>query len=153
MNQTTNNVKIRKFRVEDIKKILKLERECFKEPYDFLTFIYFWRRDPNGFLVAEADNDVIGYVIANSRFFRKEEGEIVSIAVKPKYRRKGIGKRLMLEAIRYLKSKGVKRVGLEVREGNKEAISFYELIGFKKAYVIPRYYSDGENAVKMFKQI
>ena len=139
---------IRRFEPKDIPEVLKIERASFKDPYEMSTFLYLWKVEPEGFLVAEVKGKVIGYVMAYSR---DEEGEIVSISVMPEFRRKGIGRKLMEEAIEYLKGKGVTKVGLEVRKGNEEAIDFYERLGFEKAYSIPKYYPDGEDGVKMVR--
>jgi ribosomal-protein-alanine N-acetyltransferase len=139
---------IRRFELKDIPQVLRIERTSFKNPYDISTFLYFWEAEPEGFLVAEMRGRVVGYVMASSR---NGEGEILSISVMPEFRRKGIGRRLMERAIEYLRGKGVDRIGLEVREGNEEAIKFYEKLGFKRAYKIPKYYPDGEDGIRMIR--
>lgn len=141
-------IKVRKFGMEDMPEVLEIEKRSFKDPYDMSTFLYFWGVEPEGFFVAEADGKVVGYVIASSH-----DGEIVSISVLPEFRRRGIGRRLMEEAMEYLEEKGVRRIELIVGVGNVEAIRFYEGLGFKKVSIIPRYYSDGEDGIKMVKTL
>lgn len=140
-------IKVRKFRIEDMPEVLEIEKRSFKNPYDIQTFLYLWAVEPEGFFVAEVDGKVVGYVIASSR-----KGEIVSIAVMPELRRRGIGRRLMKEAMGYLERKGVKRVELMVRIGNVGAIKFYEGLGFKKVCIIPKYYLD-EDGIKMVRTL
>lgn len=138
---------MRKFEFEDISRILEIERRSFKDPYDISTFLLFWALDPDGFLVAEVNGSVVGYVIASHR-----DEEIVSIAVMPEFRRKGVGRRLMEEAMEYLKGKGARKAELMVRVGNVGAIKFYEGLGFEKVGVVPKYYGN-EDGIKMVRML
>ncbi len=81
-------------------------------------------------------------------------GHLVSIAVMPGYRRRGIGKALLAETIRVMKEVyNVDSIYLEVRVSNAPAISLYEKFGFKKVRIIYAYYDDGENAYVMVKRL
>ena len=77
------------------------------------------------------EEEILGYVVYTP------EGHIISIAVDPRHRRKGIGTCLVKEAIG--NSKG-EFMWAEVRESNTGAQAFYEKLGFRKKGVIPRYY-------------
>ena len=57
-------------------------------------------------------------------------GEIWGIYILPEYWRKGIGRRLVEEAERMLKSRGYEIAVLWVLEGNQQARQFYEAMGF-----------------------
>lgn len=72
------------------------------------------------------------------------EGEIYDIAVDPKFRRRGVGEKLLEETL-----KDCERAFLEVRESNLPAIGLYEKMGFKGGGLRKKYYSDGENALVM----
>ena len=68
-----------------------------------------------------------------------EEGEILNLAVRPKERRKGEGRRLVERLLEGYRLGEVSRVFLEVRESNSGAMAFYERLGFhavgrRKAY-------------------
>lgn len=52
------------------------------------------------------------------------------LAVEPSHRRRGFGRALMDEAERRLSGLGCPKVNLQIRAENKEAIAFYERIGF-----------------------
>ena len=79
-------------------------------------------------------------------------GHVISIAVLPEHRKKGIGSSLLGEAIRLMKAKyDVDAVYLEVRVSNYDAINLYEKFGFRKARIIRSYYRDGEDAYVMVK--
>ncbi len=62
-----------------------------------------------------------------------DEGEILTIMVAPRYRRQGLGRRL-LEEIRYnLEVKGVRTIFLEVAAQNNAGIALYRQQGFCEA--------------------
>jgi ribosomal-protein-alanine N-acetyltransferase len=138
-------IKIREFKLSDLSQIVKLERECFKDPYNRFVFLILYKIFPKGFLVAEIDGKIVGYI---SLIKFRSKASLVSVAVSKSFRRRGIGERLVREVIERVKGK-VKAVELEVRISNKEAISLYEKIGFVTIKRIKHYYLDGEDALKM----
>jgi ribosomal-protein-alanine N-acetyltransferase len=83
-----------------------------------------------------------------------KQGHVVSIAVLPEYRRRGIATALMLRAMDSMKNKyGAAEVYLEVRVSNEPAIRLYEKLGFKKVKVLRGYYLDGEDAYLMAREL
>ena len=85
---------------------------------------------------------------------RDPRGHVISIAVLPEHRRRGIATALMKEALsRMAERYGATECYLEVRVSNKPAISLYEKLGFRKADTIPHYYLDGEDAYLMKKSL
>ncbi len=78
---------------------------------------------------------------------------MVSIAVMPQSRRKGIASALIkksLEGIEYYKGK---QCFLEVRVTNEAGISLYKKLGFEITRTVNGYYSDGEDAYVMTKRL
>lgn len=59
------------------------------------------------------------------------EGQIFMLGVDPAYRGRGIGKRLLLASLAYLKGKGLKAAGLFVDSENELALALYRSIGFE----------------------
>ncbi len=125
--------------------ILRIENKAFpKSPYNRFTFLYFARIYPDNFLVfVHEDEDkgkslIVGYII----FY--PEGHIVSIAVHPAYRRRGIGTELVAVALKRTSGKA----SVEVRTSNEVAKKFYMHLGFSIQTIIPDYYGD-EDAVVM----
>ena len=56
--------KIRKFKREDIQKILEIEAEAFpKTAYPKETFLYYAKRFPGCFLILESADGMAGYII------------------------------------------------------------------------------------------
>ena len=81
-------------------------------------------------------------------------GHLVSIAVAPGYRGKGVGSSLLSETIRVLRDHyRVESVYLEVRVSNAPAIRLYEKFGFKRSRIVRKYYRDGEDAYVYVKRL
>lgn len=70
------------------------------------------------------------------------EMEILKLAVVPEYRRRGIGRQILSDAIGCFDSSGEKKIYLEVRSHNRAAIALYESRGFVRSGVRKRYYAD-----------
>ncbi|MGI9352824.1 MAG: ribosomal protein S18-alanine N-acetyltransferase [Rhizobiaceae bacterium] len=73
-----------------------------------------------------------------------DEAEIISVAVKPSARRKGIARQLMDAAIRQLNSDRVKFLFLEVDMTNEVAIHLYRKMGFREIGNREAYYTDDQ---------
>lgn len=73
---------------------------------------------------------------------------LISIAVLPEFRQRGIGTALIQTLITRLDSY-VTQLRLEVKEGNAEALNLYAQLGFKNVGFIDGYYADGSPAIKM----
>ncbi len=154
-------VTIRLARREDLSRIIEINRKCLPENYPEWFFEDHLRNWGKAFYVADVGGGVVGYVMTRVEhgvgvivkgFIKR--GHIVSLAVLPEYRRRGIGTRLMQAALKSLKEEyGAREAYLEVRVSNTPAIRLYEKLGFKKVYVIPHYYLDGEDAYLMAREL
>lgn len=82
-----------------------------------------------------------------------DESDIETVFVKSEFRRRGIAKSLIKKAESFLLDLAVKKVFLEVRENNIPAKSLYQDLGYNKISVRKGYYSDGENATIMAKEL
>lgn len=79
-------------------------------------------RDPDLFLVAEKNNEIIATVIGA---FDGRRGMIYHLATHEKFRGQGIGAMLLAEVEKRLQAKGCLKCYLHVLEDNAEAIQFY----------------------------
>ncbi|RLG37071.1 ribosomal-protein-alanine N-acetyltransferase [Methanosarcinales archaeon] len=134
-------VRIRRFERRDLDDIMEIEKKAFpKTPYSRFTFMFYAFALPRNFLVCEDEERkrVVGYIIFH------DDGHVVSVAVHPSMRRKGIGRALMNEVLKRTGGKAV----VEVRESNETAIKFYKKLGFTFKTRIPNYYGD-EDALIM----
>ncbi len=141
-------IKIREFSLSDLPEVLEIERISFpkKQAYSKSRFERYCQKHPESFIVAESENRVVGYTIGKPK---NRSSKIISLAVKPDFRQKGIGRKLTNSLISLFKKRGAKAVFLEVRTGNKTAISFYKNLGFKILKEIKNYYRNGDNAYSM----
>lgn len=146
---------IRKFKPEDLDQVMYINRTCLPENYSTYFFVDLYKNFPETFIVAEEDGQIVGYIMCRiesgfSRFSLIKRGHVISIAVLPSHRRKGIGETLLKEALQaMINHYGVKECYLEVRVSNMPAINLYKKVGFKIEKTIRRYYADGENAYLM----
>jgi len=145
----SSRLRVRHARPTDTERVVGIERRCFTNPNPTLLANVCGAVD--GFLVAETDDGIAGYVLFTpSSAFR---ARILSLAVAPEHRRKGVGTRLMHGAFDVLRERGFENVGLEVRVSNAPAQSLYDDLGFAPAGVEEGYYDDGEDAYLMEKEL
>ncbi len=81
----------------------------------------------------QKDERVLGYIIFS------RNGHLISIAVHPHHRRRGIGRRLVLRA---MKTPHLKKLWAEVRRSNQGAQAFYSKMGFQVNRRVPNYYGN-----------
>ncbi len=94
------------------------------------------QRDPDLFLVAEADGKIVGTVIGG---FDGRRGLLYHLAVEADYRKQGIGSLLMDEVERRLKAKGCLKCYLMVTAENENAMRFYESLGWERMDTVHTY--------------
>ena len=146
---------MRTFTVEDLNRVMGINFECLPENYSSSFYRELFSRFPETFVVAEADGDIQGYIMCRvERGFSKLRNlsparllHVVSIAVREPYRRRGIAKALMFEAMRRgAATYEASECYLEVRVGNEPAVKLYEALDFTKTKRNYGYYLDGEDA-------
>lgn len=158
MQETFN---LRKFTINDLRSVVHINAVCLPENYTDFFYIDLYQRFPETFIVAEEDGEIVGYIMCRVELglsnigFKGllKKGHIVSIAVLPQYRQKGIGKALVSKAMEGMLLYGAKQCFLEVRVANTEAISLYKKLGFEVTRTIHGYYADGEDAYLMSKKL
>ncbi len=152
---------LRQFRIEDLDRVIYINRECLPENYSSYFFIDLFKRFPETFIIAEENGDIVGYIMCRIESgmpdFRRLKipkiGHIISIAVLPGYRNRGIGRALISKALEAMKLYNAEECYLEVRVSNTPAINLYRKLGFKVSRRIRGYYSDGEDAYLMNKKL
>lgn len=88
---------------------------------------WLFRHARGAFWVARAGRDPVGFLALEEM---EPVPEIHEIAVDPEWQGKNVARKLMQEALNYLKEKGYARVGLWVGEHNLRAQRFYQRLGF-----------------------
>lgn len=150
----TGPIKVRRFIPADSKSVSEIEEASSKYLTPMLQLSRFYEIITEGFLVAEIENKVVGYVIGN--LIDESEGHILAIATAPKYRRRGVGTALLHAVVAALKDKGAKKVRLELKLNNTDARKFYSGLGFKELQIARNYYEMRgytEDALIMAKEV
>jgi len=138
----------RRFRLRDMERILEIEAASFgPDAYDRKLFAEFFHTCGGLFLVAVRGTRVLGYVITHVSGQRPGLAELVSIAVDPAARGRGVASALLESSLRRLRRRRVTRYTLAVRECNRPARAFYAKYGFQKLRKLPGYYEDGEDGL------
>lgn len=86
-------------------------------------------------LIAEMDGEIIGYasseIIKNQSWVKhKRQGHLYNLYVKPKYQRKGIGKKLLEKSLEWFKQRAVKDIKILCYVKNTLAQKLYKKYGF-----------------------
>jgi len=101
-------------------------------------------------LVARRADELAGFAIMG---FGEEAVHLNLLAVEPRFRRAGLGRRM----VRWLEESalvaGTFEVSLEVRASNAIARQFYRALGYSEADVLPGYYERLEDAVRMTRDL
>ncbi|HYV09158.1 MAG TPA: GNAT family N-acetyltransferase [Thermoplasmata archaeon] len=144
-------MRIRPFVPNDIPAVASIVREALRENYPTSLYldIHRWWRD--GFLVADLDGHPVGFLA--SVITADGQARILMFAVSAGFRRRGVGRAMMDAFLRACAMRGLKRIELEVRVSNTEAIQFYKRYGFEIAGALPRFYTDGEDGYKMLRHL
>ncbi|MFV0440683.1 MAG: tRNA (adenosine(37)-N6)-threonylcarbamoyltransferase complex dimerization subunit type 1 TsaB [Lachnospirales bacterium] len=144
------NVKIVEFDIKYLDEILEIEKKSFAQPWTRGMFEDEAKNSMANFFIALIDEKVVGYI--SSRYIINE-GHITNVAICDKYRRQGIGKKLITYLVDYYKEQICIGLTLEVNKNNEGAIKTYESLGFVLEGERKNYYENGEDAYIMWLYI
>lgn len=119
---------------------------CFADGWDAAYFrdlacdsaVLLLADDENGFIAARVAAD---------------EAEILTLAVAPAARRRGLARNLLETAVSQAFSRGATRIFLEVATGNDAARALYAGAGFSQIGVRLCYYPDGGDALVLSRTL
>lgn len=143
------DIKFSRMNILDLPDVMELEHDCFSEPWSEKLFRDELELEYSTILLARGnDKKLLGFVCY---WILVDELHILNVAVRDNMRRRGIGTRLVREALRVAAARYVEAATLEVRESNLPAIGLYGSLGFEKAGIRRNYYDKPrENAVIMW---
>lgn len=122
---------LRRARRRDRQEVLRIDGEAFDS---------FWRFDDEGlhdaltatsvsrFRVALTDR-IVGYAVTGRS---GDRGYLQRLAVEPLEQGRGVGKSLVLDALRWLRRRGTTSALVNTQESNVAAMSLYESLGFER---------------------
>jgi len=132
--------------LNDLEEAYKIELSVNPSPWKYETFLSSFEVGHKG-LICKQDNQIIGFIIFSPI---NPEAHILSISVKKEMQSKGIGTLLLNCMLDQCKVMNYKKIFLEVRASNIQAINFYEKLGFSKDAIRNNYYTDNsEDALLM----
>ncbi|MDA8816102.1 ribosomal protein S18-alanine N-acetyltransferase [Gammaproteobacteria bacterium] len=132
--------------IDDLKEAYKIECEVNPSPWKYETFLSSFEVGHKG-LICKHDSEIIGFIIFSPI---NPEAHILSISVTKKIQSKGVGSLLLQSMLDQCAAMNYKKIFLEVRTSNLQAINFYQKFGFSKDAIRDNYYTDNsEDALLM----
>lgn len=121
----------------DAPRLAALERECFSDPWSVAGLREALASDGGAGWTAEVAGRVEGYLLAR---VAADTAEVLTLAVAPAWRGRGIASLLLAGALGALRARGASEAYLEVRRSNLVAQALYQAHGFRVAGIRPAYY-------------
>lgn len=119
----------------DIDAMFELDELCFTPPFRFSRReMQRFAEAPNAHVVlAETEDVLAGFCIVHAEVVQAEKvGYIVTLDVRPTFRRRGLAQQLMQRAEAHAGAAGCRWMALHVFTGNPQAIRFYGRIGYTR---------------------
>ena len=136
---------------EHIKEIAEIEKQCFSVPWSENGLSAELTNETAHFLSAVSGEKVLGYIGIHEIC---GEAYITNVAVRPDYRRLGIGETLIDAATNGAKERECEFISLEVRISNTPAIELYKKEGYNVVGQRKNFYSNPtEDAYIMTKYL
>lgn len=142
---------VREVQPGDARTLAAAETDCFEDPWPepyFLTELF----APGRFhrVLVDAEGSLAAYLFTAWQYL---DLHILKVATLPVFRRRGLGRRLMLLAEEHATRQAGETLTLEVRMNNGAAIAMYESMGYEHVGIRPGYYTDGSDALVMTKRV
>lgn len=136
---------------KDLMQIAGLEEEIFTDPWS-VEGLRESLGHPQAFLITAKKQGIVrGYAVV---YYVLDECEIARIAVSGLVRREGAGTLILQKVYEKCRTLGVRRILLDVRKSNTDAVCFYRAEGFSEDGVRKAFYSNPpEDAVLMSRML
>jgi ribosomal protein S18 acetylase RimI-like enzyme/predicted double-glycine peptidase len=150
---TDNGITLREVGPEDLDTLVALEETAFStDRLSRRSFRHWIASTSRAFLVASVDGTLAGYILViyhtGTRLAR-----LYSIATDPRFRGRGVARRLIEAGEQAASDSGRFIMRLEVGAENRGAIRLYESLGYTRFGVYHDYYDDHSDAIRMQKRI
>jgi ribosomal-protein-alanine N-acetyltransferase len=147
------DVHVRPARPADFEELHVLDALVFGQlAYPYFTLRQLFDAFPDCWLVAAHEPRIIGYsfgVPSTDRTYAC----LFGLAVDPRHRNRGHGRRLTRESLKLLGAMGVESVRLTVEPRNEPAIRLYRAFGFVETDHLRDYFGPGDHRMVMTRQI
>ena len=125
----------------DMPAVLAIEDQCFEFSWTEDDFIRCLRQRNCIGMVAEQDDQVVGFMIYE---LHKNRLHVLNFAVSQSVRRQGVGRAMVGKLLSKLSHERRNRIMLEIRETNLDAQLFFKQIGFRAVSVLRDFYDDSD---------
>lgn len=140
---------------EDLPKLAEIHAASFAHNWSVDEFARMNAQDGTLILIARrasaySSRNPLGFLILRTTL---DESEVITIAVHPRQRGRGVGKQLMKSGLFRLYSDRCKSLFLEVDSSNNSALLLYRDLGFKEVGRRKGYYgaSEGDGTALVMK--
>ena len=142
--QTALNLHIRWMIRKDMSPVLDIEADSFEFPWLEDDFIRCLRKRNCIGMVAEHDEQVIGYMIYE---LSRNYIYLLNFVVAPAFRRQGVGRQMVKKLLGKMSPQRRRVLEFVVRERNVDAQLFFHAMGMKGVAILRGHYEDtGEDA-------
>ncbi len=148
-------IAIQRASTTDLETLSRIEQECFTvEAFSKRQIASLLITPASVNLLAKANEEVAGFVIGLLHDYGEVKlGHIVTIDVVPRYRRRGVGIKLLREVEKEFQKVGVGVCYLEVRVDNTAAKKLYKKLGYRGVEVLEDYYYRGGHGIRLEKTL
>jgi ribosomal-protein-alanine N-acetyltransferase len=141
--------------LKDLEKLYEIEKECFtREAFSKEQIAYFLEASNAVSLVARVDGEIAGFIAGLIEHHGETRiGHVYTIDVAPRYRRIGVGLKLLEEIEKDFVKKGAEACFLEVRVNNLAARKLYQKHGYTELGKLNNYYARGIHGIRLKKKL
>ena len=149
-----DEITLRPGRMSDLETLTAIERDFFGADHQISrqSFRRFISSPKSTLIVADVGGAVAGCSLVNYRKNSKR-ARLYTIAVGRNFQRRGIARRLLVEAEKAAERRGSSVMRLEVREDDPGAIALYESAGYRRFARRSRYYEGKVDALLFEKPL
>jgi [ribosomal protein S18]-alanine N-acetyltransferase len=123
----------------DADTLATLHAQCFHRGWPSADFAsYIADRDTPVYVACDAKRRIAGFAMLR---LAADEAELITIAVEPRWRKKGVGRALMNALLTDLRMTPARRLLLEVAADNPAALRLYAQLGFTRISERQGYYA------------
>ena len=145
---------IRNYLPRDFQRLWEIDQLCFVSGIAYSRYelgIYIRRRGAITLIAENASSEIVGFLVVD--ITRKRIGHIITIDVLADARKHRVGSSLLQAAEQRLVALTCRVVYLETAVDNAPAISFYKKHAYDVIETVPRYYSNGADALVFAKKL
>lgn len=152
INKSITGIVIRPMEIDDLKKVLEIEKQSFPVPWTQDQFFSELTRNRYArYFVLEKDKRIIGYL---GFWLMRDNIHINNIAIAEKFQRRGYGGKLLKFVEEEAIVHKIKKISLEVRKSNYIAQNMYRKFGYEVIKMWRNYYrEEKEDALVMEKKL